>query len=259
MKYSVSSRQTSEYLAKADEIRFEYRDRRAIVDFIEKYPETEIALVRPFIRPEDEMIDWDEIRDINVMSQGRFILGIVYPDELAKAKELGIKTFFRTPVRTFQELKDIQAAGVDQVILGAPLFFSMDKVRQVGVSVRSIANAAFIEGTWSPMNGCTGTFIRPEDIPAYEDYIDIIQFNAGLNEEQALIRIYKEQHRWPGELELIVKDLRFSATNRMIPPDFAQARLNCGQRCMETGHCHLCERYLTLANPDLIRRITEQN
>ena len=39
MKYSMSSRQTKEYLEKADEIRFEYRDYRSLFDYIEEYPE----------------------------------------------------------------------------------------------------------------------------------------------------------------------------------------------------------------------------
>ena len=39
----------------------------------------------------------------------------------------------------------------------------------------------------------------------------------------------------------------------MIPPEFAEKRLNCGQRCMSNGGCHLCWRLLNLANPDLLK------
>lgn len=258
MKYSVSSRQTGEYLKKADEIHFEYRDRKAIIDFIAKYPEAQIALDLPYVREED--IDWKELENNNIMSQGRLILGITFPSDLKEAKRLNIKTYFRPPVHTFQELSDLKAAGVDQVILGCPVFFQMDKVRQLGLSVRATANSAFLEGTWSPMEGWAGTYIRPEDIELYEPYVDVIQFTGSLTEEQALFRIYAEQHRWSGELNMVVKDLNYSATNRMIPPEFGKTRLNCRQRCMEpSASCHMCRNYLYLANPDLIRRITEQN
>ena len=194
------------------------------------------------------------------MAQGNFILGITFPSDLKEAKRHNIKTFFRPPVHTFQELRDLKDAGVDQVILGAPLFFQMDKVRQVGLSVRAIANSAFLEGTWSPIEGWCGTFIRPEDVTIYEPYVEIIQFEGSITEEQALFRIYAEQHRWSGELAMMVKDLNSSATNRMLPPEFGEFRLNCRQRCMEPGgSCRLCENYFFLANPDLIRRVIEQN
>ena len=39
MKFSMSSRQTAEYLQKADEIKVQWRDRNIIPDLFEKYPD----------------------------------------------------------------------------------------------------------------------------------------------------------------------------------------------------------------------------
>ena len=39
MKFSLSNRQQSAYLKKADEILIQYRDRNALPDYEEKYPE----------------------------------------------------------------------------------------------------------------------------------------------------------------------------------------------------------------------------
>ena len=56
------------------------------------------------------------------------------------------------------------------------------------------------------------------------------------------------------KLELrLKKDINYLGTNRMIPPDLVEKRLNCGQKCMENGNCRLCWRILDLANPDLLR------
>ena len=58
---------------------------------------------------------------------------------------------------------------------------------------------------------------------------------------------------------MLVKDLDHPAVNRMIPPTLAEARISCGQKCMENGICHLCERTLNLANPELLRSYLESS
>ena len=44
MKVCLSNRQSAEYLAYADEIKFDMRDRNSILDVIEKYPDKTIIL-----------------------------------------------------------------------------------------------------------------------------------------------------------------------------------------------------------------------
>lgn len=46
MKFALSSRQTPEYLRKADQILVEFRDRKAMTDFIVDYPDKDIILVQ---------------------------------------------------------------------------------------------------------------------------------------------------------------------------------------------------------------------
>ena len=90
--------------------------------------------------------------------------------------------------------------------------------------------------------------------------IDVCEFNVSTNrEEQALYRIYAEQHEWPGELYMIVKDItNKDIFNRMIPPEFQERRSNCGMRCQVGGHCHFCDTITYLANPELLKPIKEK-
>lgn len=44
MKYCLRNRQIGEYLAKADEIKMEYRDYKSIPNLFEKYPEKPIII-----------------------------------------------------------------------------------------------------------------------------------------------------------------------------------------------------------------------
>ena len=46
MKFALSARQNKEYLAKADQILLDFRDRRAITDYIVDYQDKDIILVQ---------------------------------------------------------------------------------------------------------------------------------------------------------------------------------------------------------------------
>ena len=54
---------------------------------------------------------------------------------------------------------------------------------------------------------------------------------------------------------MIIENLNYLGTNRMISKDVTIARMNCRQKCQNVnGTCRICYRALDLANPD---RITE--
>lgn len=259
LKYCLSSRQSAEYLKQADEIRVDFRDRKVIPDLIEKYPQARINLLLPTILDTETEIDWKEIEIDNTLARGNMILGISNGAQLTEAVERGILFYHRVQLHTFQEVRDLYQAGVSEAILGAPLFFQLDKIKRhfPDLKVRAIANVALLEGSMSYNNGVTGTWIRPEDVPTYDPYVSILEFYGERSVEQALFRIYAEQHNWPSRLNLIVKDLDHEATNRMIPPSLAEVRLSCGQRCMENDICHLCQRTLDTANPEWIKKVLE--
>ena len=48
MKFALSCRQSPAYLEKADQIIVEFRDRKAIPDMAEKYPDKDIILVQHY-------------------------------------------------------------------------------------------------------------------------------------------------------------------------------------------------------------------
>ena len=253
MKFSVSSRQTAEYLAKADEIKIQWRDRRIIPELCEKYPNKTLNLTRLYSDTTEYVIDWKELNTYRILSRDHLIIGFSTPDEMFEAKKEGHTVYFLSPVRSFQELSSYKRAGVCRVQLDAPLFFQMDKVKTFGIPVYAIANVARSTSIFSHPNGISGTWIRPEDVKTYDPYIDVIEFWGNQSQEQALFRIYAEKGEWSGELGMLVKDLNYICTNRMVPPSLAEARLTCGQRCEENGRCHLCQRTFDLANPDLLR------
>lgn len=252
MKYSVSSRQQPEYLSKCDEIKVLWNDRDIIFDLVTKYPGKTINLCRYYIHSNDD-IDWKEIKNYQKLARDNFVFGLSYIDELRECKANDIQFYYLEPIRTFRELQGVKALGARWAIIDAPLFFQMDKVKEVGVPLRATANVSIRELLPYP-DGVPGPWIRPEDMDMYEPYIDTIEFGrVNLDQERALFRIYAEQKKWSGDLGLIIQDINYMGTNRMIPSDLTKKRLNCGQRCQIDAKCHYCWRMLDLANPDLLR------
>ena len=254
MKYSVSSRQQPEYLHKCDEIKVMWNDRNIIFDLAEKYPGKTINLCRYYIHSNEEDIDWQEIKTYKTLTQDNFIFGLSYIDEIYECKKNNIDFYYLEPVRSFRELQGLKNMGARWAFIDAPLFFQMDQVKAIGLPIRATANLAIRE-FFTYDDGVPGPWLRPEDVDLYDQYIDTIEFGrVDLDQERALFRIYAEQKQWPGDVGLIIQDLNYMGVNRMLPPDFAEKRLNCGQRCQENGSCRICWRLLDLANPDLLSR-----
>ena len=91
--------------------------------------------------------------------------------------------------------------------------------------------------------------MRPEDIPTYEQYVDVCDFITDeLNKEATLLHVYKENKTWPGNLFLLFTNFGIHVDNRAIPDEIGEMRANCGQRCMENGTCHFCETAMRFAN-----------
>ena len=256
MKYCLSSRQNDAYLKQADEIKVKNRDIKSVPDLLEKYPEATVILEEDLIGSE---FDWKELNTYNKLSQGRLILCLGDIDTAAAAKEAGIPFYMGYPVKTFYELNGIKNLGVCYVRVDAPLFFEIDKVKSFEIPVRICANVAYSDRL-PREDGVCGLWIRPEDVEKYEPYVDAIEFSdCDINKEQALFRIYALEHKWPGEMSMIITNFNYPGLNRMVLPDVVDKRLNCGQRCQSGGACRVCYRAFDLANRDKLREYVDSS
>lgn len=71
-------------------------------------------------------------------------------------------------------------------------------------------------------------FIRPEDVKAYEGFIDILDFKINNKDmEKTLFNIYKREY-FNYNLKELIKQLNIDyVNNTLIPKRFAERRLNC--------------------------------
>lgn len=178
---------------------------------------------------------------------------IAYLEYANLMKELNIPFYWGFKIQTYYQLQSLKNLGVCYVKLDAPLFFDLPTVKRMGIPVRAIPNVAYDDGL-PRENGVLGTWIRPEDIDAYDKYVDVIEFNlVEPKQEQALYRIYMEDKSWPTELGLLIKDLNHIGLNRLIRSDISQRRISCGQRCQSGTSCRICYRMLDIANPAVLK------
>lgn len=237
MKYSINVRCNAKALKMADEIYFDWRDHRAMIDYIEKYPDK--TFVQELSIAEEP--DYDTLKMYNDKLNGNFYLALPYAwTAYDKLQELGIKYYVTYPVNTFADLQVFADLGVSFILLAAPLTHKLDKVQQYNVPIRMCPNVQIIH----PMNktGVIGSWVRPEDVSVYEKYVDTFEFWGAPHFAETSLKIYKEDQKWPGDLTHLMPDLKVSIDSRTVPADAVTARLNCGQRCLEGGGCRICHK-----------------
>jgi hypothetical protein len=251
MKVCLNSRCEKKYLQQADEIKVEYRDRKALLDIVDDYPDKTIILQVPyFFDPEENDLDWQQLSIANKLLQGKLII-CCFSEVIANMAKLNdIKFYFGYPIQSAYQLQAVKAMGACYVRLGETLFFNIKKTAAVGVPIRVIPNIAYIDGL-PREDGVCGTWIRPEDIHLYEDYVAAMEFeDCKPTKEQALFRIYTQQKEWPGDLGLLITNFNHLGLNRLILPEVGEKRLDCRHICQLGGHCRICYRAMDLANKE---------
>jgi hypothetical protein len=240
VKYCLSARQPDSVLRKADEIKIELRDHKAIIDYIEKYPDKTLILEMENDLP--EKFNWNTI-EAYAKKHGNFYCAISNKNQGIECKLREIKFYYRYVITNFYELDALKELGVSYVLIGVPLIFDLINVSKYNIPIRAIPNLAY-EPYLDHKNGICGGWIRPEDTEAYSKYIDVFEFFAPkmLEKEATLYHIYAENKQWPGNLNLLIDFLNIDINNNAIYDEegFAEKRMNCKHRCMSNKTCHYC-------------------
>lgn len=240
-------------MKKADEILVSWRDHDAIIDLMEINPNASYVLEVSDNDLTDE--DWNKIQQYYIMTQKRFKV-CLYNTNINYCRKYNIPFFFAHAVSEPWALNAMIYLGVCAARVTGELTHNLDYLDTLPIEIRVWANSSGAPFGYKPI---MGGWFRPEDLENLTA-IDVCEFQSHDNkEEQALYRIYAENHAWPGELYMIVKDIQDKTiVNRMIPPEFQERRSNCRMRCQNGGYCRYCETITHLANPDIIRPIKEK-
>lgn len=241
MKYCLSGRQPHKMLDKADEIKIELRDFRAIPEYIEKHPDKTLILEMQNELPKD--FNWDTIGAYSEMMNGNFYCALSDLGTVGECINRNIKFYYKYTVSTYFELEGLKRLGVSYIVVGVPLIFDLKTVKSYGIPMRAVPNLAY-EPYIMHTDGIIGGWIRPEDTDAYAQYIDVFEFYApqSLDKEAALFHVYAENKTWPGNLNLLIDYLGVDFNNQILydEDNFAIRRMNCRQKCLQGKFCHYC-------------------
>lgn len=252
MKYCLSGRQPDMILDKADEIKIELRDFKAIPEYIEKFSNKTLILEFTNEIPED--FNWDEIKAYNELMEGNLICAL---SDLSLIKECfsnQIKFYYKYPVTSFFELEGLKKLGVCYILIGTPLMFDLQTVASYKIPLRAIPNLAY-EPYIKHEDGIIGGWIRPEDGDIYGEYIDTFEFYApkNLTKEKSLFHVYAEAKQWNGNLRFLIDNLDYDFNNKFLydEENFAKRRMFCQQKCLKTKTCHYCIDQIKFLNTTL--------
>ena len=200
--------------------------------------------------------DWEKIKELNIIWQNNFKLCVDSEADIDKAIQLGIKVFASAPAFNYQTFHHLLNLKVSDIRIAGPLAHDLTYINQFDVNIRVTANVPLTPSTINPI---IGAWYRPEDLYQLEE-IDICEFKgSALNPraEEALFRIYKVQHKWPGKLEMLSKELPKNVDNRLLPDNFQERRSTCHQKCLMGSNCKWCYTAAHLANEKLFEGITK--
>ena len=224
----------------------QYQDKARLIDYIEEYGDKTFILEIPKEIGIEEL-NWELYKTYSEKVNFMFC---IHNLNLAKAcHEHEIKFYWAYPIFTWYELQGIIDLKPCYLMLNAPLSFNLNKVKtKTDIPIRLCPNLAY--DAYIPReNGIYGTWVRPEDIGIYEQYVDVFEFiTDDLGKESTLLHIYKDNGQWPGNLNLLLTNFNVNVDNRAIPEEIGEYRANCGQRCMESSNCHFCETAIKFSN-----------
>ena len=160
------------------------------------------------------------------------------------------KVMYHFPLTTYNDLYYVRNFKPYAVMIGEPLAFEIQLVRRVvpeKIKIR-VHPAIGRPSNWNFINdednGIRHFWITPQTVPVYEPYVDTLElYDNDVTREQALVDVY-HQGQYMLTLGTLVKHCESTLVCNFIDSEFANRRLNCGQRCMIGSYnCHYCDRF----------------
>lgn len=195
--------------------------------------------------PYSDELEVNDIEMLRMLSDARENIRFMVQDKLIE----GLPCFFKYGFMSADSLDRMDTLcrmGVTDVYVTGELGFKMELARtkadEYGVKIRVVPNIVQLSGigfTLVPEQEHINSFwIRPEDLPLYEKYIDVIEFIGDTEKQHIFHKIYFIDKRWKVNLAIIIAGLE-EVYGMNISNEFAKARLNCGKKCV-SNQCHTC-------------------
>lgn len=250
MKYCIDYQKDFKQIPDADEITINFRRQdTSLPAFLKKYKDKTINI---YIPDEDDFIENNCIEIFNIIHEEGLVNFVFklrpYQKDASKLYTLLSTTtsypyFFATFVHDWDTLWGYIDLHPSSIYITEDLGFEIKTVAEIlhgfGIEVRCFPNVA--QSSWRATPALKKFFIRPEDIPIYEKYVDVCEFFGKSESISTYLRIYKKMGKWAGKLKEIIIDFDSDINSKCILPSFATHRLDCGKRCLKNHTCAICD------------------
>lgn len=252
MKYAINYSTAFKHSDAEHELILQYNEekhRTALLNYVRQYAQEHIRFIIAAERVE-ELKDEDfkifaAIMEIHPNIAVRISLG--HKGYMVDFVDKGIPFFFDTFVDNWDILNGMIKYGVSDVYIVNEFAFDLPQIRKVcgDVKVRVFPNVAQSSDKLHVLPTINSFYIRPEDIPFYEPYVDVCEFFGPADRHDVLFRIYTEQ-KWIGNLKELIIGLQEDLPNTGITPHFGDRRVRCKKAC-NYNNCNLCNQIMELA------------
>ena len=172
-----------------------------------------------------------------------------------QTKKRNLPHYYNEYISSWDRYVAFLSLAVSDIFITEELAFEIKDVsalaKKYNKSLRVFCNVC--QSSWEKTLSLKTFFIRPEDIDLYANYIDTFEFYIKENDYHSiniLYEVYSKDKKWFGLLNEIIFGYNGDEDDRFIFPNFGNARLNCGKRCLKQKSCKICDRILQL-NPIL--------
>lgn len=228
IKYRPADRTLKDFLE-------QYKDKSIIIDVTETFEDIDAQLLKSL---------FDAYKNIKIM------LDFYNEKHRTRAEEYELPHFFINPITSIDQLWGFLKYEPTDVYICEELGFSLHKIAPLihkrGVKIRVYPNIC--QSSFPETPSIKSFFIRPEDIYAYAQFVDVFELVADKERQAVIFRVYK-QGKWFGKISELIPSFKGDLDNRYILDTFGYIRIGCGKRCLyKEGSCGLCDRFIDAAN-----------
>lgn len=253
MKYCINYTKTSKILNEVDEITIRYNHLDStLFELLNKDKRINIAIDENNIedfRNNNEIINIQKYKQDNNNLKIYIKLKIKNDDLIEDLKSANIPYFLEVYAFNWDLFWGLLNLGVSDIYITEDLGFELNKIAEIAhnkeIQIRAFPNIA--QSQWKTTDGIKQFFIRPEDVSAYEDYIDILEFYGEQTNQDLFYSIYAKDKKWFGPLQEIIIGLNSDLDSRFMLPDFGKHRIACKKKCEKGEPCNICNQIIELS------------
>lgn len=254
MKYCTSNYQWETYRMKVQELRFSIKNINGALHFLENEKHSEHRVILEIPDVNNMGISLDKLIPL-AKENKQIVLDLFKLEDLitvAKASNKECSYMYHYQVTTWALIQILCYYNVSDILLGEPLVFEMDKVRDNikshGINIRVCPHLGR-QITEPVDDGSCHFWILPQHMHLYENVIDVCDLlDNNITREATIVDVYTCGKPYVLPMNLLITNFDREVSGGRITEDLIRGRKNCGQRCMVNGmSCHSCDIYMRLA------------